>query len=78
MFGYVCVCIQAFEFVNYDILTKVKILHTCHNSSFRDMIFYSIYTQPVDFFLFLFRFLVEFNEFYKIKKLSMDGEHHYS
>ena len=32
----------------------------------------------IDFFLFLFRFLVEFDEFYRIKKLSMDGEHHYS
>ena len=28
--------------------------------------------------LFLFRFLVEFDEFYRIIKLSMDSEQHYS
>ena len=31
----------------------------------------------IDFFLFLFRFLVEFNEFYRIIKSSMDSEHRY-
>ena len=34
--------------------------------------------DTIDFFLFLFRFLVEFDEFYRVKKLSMDIEHHYA
>ena len=33
---------------------------------------------PIDFFPFLFRFLVEFDEFYRIIILSMDGEQQYS
>ena len=36
------------------------------------------WSTTIDFFLFLFRFLVKFNEFYRIKKLSMNSEHHYS
>ena len=35
-------------------------------------------TKTIDLFLFLFKFLVEFNEFYRIIKLSMDSEQHYS
>ena len=36
------------------------------------------FDQPIDFLLFLFSSLVEFDEFYRIKKISMDSEHHYS
>ena len=35
------------------------------------------FKKIVDLFLFLFRFLVEFDEFYRIIKLSMDSEQHY-
>ena len=38
----------------------------------------TIEKDAIDFFLFLFRFLLEFNEFYRIIKLSMDSEQYYS
>ena len=35
---------------------------------------YGLQLNRFDFFLFLFRLLVEFNEFYRIRKLSMDSK----